>query len=69
MSARGSAGQLPGGSLRPTQPVVDPVVIRAEPVPDTPDDRLGAALHLDLPVNRADVALHRVFPNSGIARD
>ena len=25
-----------------------------------PDDRLGAALHLDLPVHLADVALHRV---------
>jgi len=47
-------------ALRPTQPVVDPVVVRAEPVPHTPDHRLGAALHLDLPVDRADVALHRV---------
>src|SRR5664279_283560 len=44
----------------PAAPVVDAVVVGSEPVPDAPEDGLGAATDLDLAVDRADVGLDGV---------
>src|SRR4051794_6658931 len=49
-------------------PVLDPVVIWREAVPDAPEHRLGPAAGADLAIDRADVGLHRVRAEVGQVR-
>jgi len=61
-SARRVPADLVAGCrwLGAAAPVVDAVVVHAESVLDAPEDGLGAAGHLDLAVDTADVGLDGV---------